>query len=328
MFSARARFRVSTQVRTAVCGLAFGASLLTATSPSATADVACDDAYASSEFGGTKVSQTYSSTFDTSAALHWLDKPYTPQGLAAWPNWDGSGEDLLVVSAHHVDENANASLIYGMTPGGEHRGAAYIGVGAHAGAAKVYGDWLYVQHSQSTLRRYPLSAVRASFEEPGTTSIGSGEAVAVTGVSSFDIDGGYLYGATFNDSARDVMRRWKINPDTGDLTLDTVWGPLQVPMKTQGLQVHNDRYIFSTSYGRTNRGNVYVVERGYGEGDDFTSKPYACFRSVAMIQDLVDLNGTTYLGNESGSEEFADGRIHNIRNLHVANTASLRGVIG
>lgn len=300
---------------------------LTSSAHAAAAQCSTDET--SSEFGGAKVSATYGAYFNRGGAQHWLDQPYTPQGLGAWPNWRGGTEDVLVVGMHHENENDNKSLIYAVTPGGTHRGAAYLPVGAHAGGVKIYGKWLYVQQNTSTIRRYLLSTVRDSFLSPGVQSLGNGTALSVTGVSSFDIDGGYLYGAKFNKDSRDVMRRYKIT-STGGLSRDWGWGPLQVPKKTQGLLVLSNTYIFSTSYGRNARGNVYVVRRGYTKSQEFTDVRYRCFQSVAMIQELTGMNGTTYLLNESGAQEFDDWwdqPIHKIRHLHVANTESLRNMV-
>ena len=289
----------------------------------------CDTDESSTEFGGAAVSAAYGRYFDAGAAQHWLDRPYTPQGIGAWPSWRGGSEDLLVVSMHHENEDENASLIYGMTPGGTHRGAAYLPVGAHAGGVKIHGSWLYVQQNTYTIRRYPLSAVRDSFLSDGVQSLGNGTSLTVTGVSTFDIDGGYLYGATFNKDARDVMRRYRIT-STGGLDLDEDWGPIQVPKKTQGVLVLSNTWIFSTSYTRNARGNVYVVRRGYAKGEEFTSVNYRCFQSVAMIQELTGMNGKTYLLNESAAQEFDDWYdqpIHKIRHLHVADTETLRGLV-
>jgi len=66
--------------------------------------------------------------------------------------------------------------------------------------------------------------------------------------------------------------------------------------------------------------------RGYTKEQEFTEVPYRCFQSVAMTQELVGFHGNTYLLNESGAAEYAGG-IHDIRHLHVANTAELRSLV-
>jgi anti-anti-sigma factor len=68
--------------------------------------------------------------------------------------------------------------------------------------------------------------------------------------------------------------------------LTTVPGGYEIPSKTQGVAVTASRFIVSTSYGRTNRGNLYVVF-------------------------------------ESGSYEYRAGARNPITRLHKAATSSL-----
>jgi hypothetical protein len=248
-----------------------------------------------------------------------------------WEDWNGGTEDLFLVGMHHEDENDHASLVYGVTPGGTVRGAAYLPKGAHVGGLKTYRGWLYVQQDTSTIRRYSLAAVRSSFRSAGIQSLGGGTSLRVSGVSFFDIYGGKLYGGLFDEDSRNVMRRYTIT-STGGLSLDTSWGPLQVPMKSQGLLVQNDTYVFSTSSGRNNRSNIYVVRRGYTKTQSIESVRYRCFRAPVLSQELVDYAGRAYLSFEGGADYFdgawpwttADNRI---KNLHWASTSTLRGLV-
>lgn len=289
----------------------------------------CATDQTSSEFGGAKVSATYGAYFNASTPAAAYLSTYVPQGLGVWENWRGgtSTEDLFLVGMHHEVENSNRSRLYGMTSGGTVRGYANLPVGSHAGGVKVHNGWVYVQHDNSRILRYPVSRIRQAFTDSTKRDLGWGTATnTVTDVSFFDIDGGYLYGGYHNPTARGHMFRYRILSD-GNLVQDMAWGPIQIPTKAQGLLVLSNTWIFSTSRFRDYRGNVYVVRRGYGRGEEFTSVRYRCFQSVAMIQELVGWNGRTYLLNESGADTFADGRIHNIRHLHVANTESLRGMV-
>lgn len=297
----------------------------------------CEEDTSSSEFGGAKISQTYSDLFSKGAPTNRYLDSFTPQGLGVWENWRGgsSTEDLLLVGMHYFDdpategddEQTHRSRLYGMTTSGTVRGFATLPIAAHTGGVKVHGGWVYVQKSQTEILRYSVERVREAFTNPSKRKLGPGRNTApVVGASFFDIDGGYLYAGRHDENQRGEMRRYAIGRD-GDLTLDTRWGPLEIPTKAQGVLVMDDTFVFSTSLGRGNRGNVYVVRRSYGVGEEFTRAPYRCFQSVAMIQELVSFNGVTYLLNESGSAEFADGRIHNIRNLHVASTERLRSLV-
>lgn len=293
------------------------------------AEAQCSTDQSSTEFGGAAISRTYADLFDKSTPAASFLADFVPQGLGVWQNWRGgsSTEDLFLVGMHHENENDNRSLLYGMTLGGTVRGYARLPVGSHAGGVKVYNGWVYVQHDNSRILRYPVSRIRQAFTDSTKRNLGWGTATnTVTDVSFFDIDGGYLYGGYHNPTGRGHMFRYRIMGD-GNLVQDHGYGPIQIPMKAQGLLVLRDTWIFSTSLYRDHRGNVYVIRRGYPARTDFTTVRYRCFQSVAMIEELVGFNGRTYLLNESGADKFADGRIHNIRNLHVASTAALRALV-
>ncbi len=326
----RARIAAGVVGALALAGATVVASPQSGLTESASAAAAvCSTDQTSTEFGGAKVSATYGAYFNTSTPAASYLTDFVPQGLGVWENWRGgtSTEDLFLVGMHHENENANRSLLYGMTLGGTVRGYARLPVGSHAGGVKVNGNWVYVQHDNDTILRYPLSRIRQAFTDSTKRNLDWGTPTnTVTDVSFFDIDGGYLYGGYHNPSARGHMYRYKILAD-GNLVQDMAWGPIQIPTKAQGLLVLSNTWVFSTSLYRNYRGNVYVVRRGYSRGQEFTSVKYRCFQSVAMIQELVGFNGKTYLLNESGADTFASGRIHNIRNLHVANTESLRSLV-
>ncbi|WP_353951492.1 hypothetical protein V6K52_17945 [Knoellia sp. S7-12] len=346
--------RVRARVAAAVLGtLALTGAMLVATPQSgltsqASADkpekpripAVCDEDETSDSFGGAKVSAAYDLYFDQSQTStdHFLDN-YTPQGLGMWENWRGGPgtEDLFLVGMHYSDdpdteeneEETNRGLLYGMDAAGNVQGYAMLPEGSHAGGVKVHKGWVYVQKNNKRILRYPVERIREAFTDSSRRELGGGTPTAsVTDVSFFDIDGGYLYGGFHNKikDRRGRMFRYEIQPD-GDLIQDTQWGPIEIPTKAQGVLVLSDTWIFSTSRFRDYRGNIYVVRRGYESGEEFTSVKYKCFQSVAMTQELVGHNGTTYLLNESGAAEFEDGRIDDIRNLHVANTETLRSLV-
>lgn len=313
----------------ALTGATFVAPPQSGITSRADAAAVCETDQSSTEFGGAAISQTYANLFNTSTPAASYLTDFVPQGLGMWENWAGgsSTEDLFLVGMHHENENDNRSLLYGMTTGGTVRGYARLPVGSHAGGVKVYNGWVYVQHDNSRILRYPVSRIRQAFTDSSTRDLDWGTATnTVSDVSFFDIDGGYLYGGYHNPTARGHMFRYQIMSD-GNLVQDMAYGPIQIPMKAQGLLVLSNTWIFSTSLGRDNRGNVYVIRRGYPAGADFTTVRYRCFQSVAMIQEFVGFNGRTYLLNESGADAFAVGRIHNIRNLHVADTEALRSLV-
>ncbi len=98
-------------------------------------------------------------------------------------------------------------------------------------------------------------------------------------------------------------------------------------MKTQGLAVLEDYFVYSTSYGRTNRSNLYVVRRGYTQLDEANKDDMLkCFRAPTMSEGVTLSQGKIYVVYESGAAKYANGtpkpdRI--IKHLHVASKSDL-----
>jgi len=328
---ARRALGVAASVAVVAAGLVAAPQEVIRTLPSASAAAVCSEASGGTKFyPGDDSSRRYNTTFHQGTSINHYLKDYIPQGLGVWNNWNGGTEDLFLVGMHHRDENAHLSLVYGIsTSTGAFRGSAYLPKGAHAGSLRTYKGWMYVQQNTGVLRRYNLSSVRSSFRSRGIQSLGNGRSQAVTGVSFFDIDGGYLYGGKFNEDGRDVMRRYRIS-SAGNLTRDTSWGPVQVPKKAQGLLVLSNTYVFSSSSGRNNHSNIYVIRRGYKT--NFESVRFTCFEAPVLSEGLVGFGSRTYLSFEGGADYF-DGNFpwttadNKIKNLHWASTEALRGMV-
>src|SRR6185312_4753929 len=78
-------------------------------------------------YPGPSASATYDSTFHSSVAIPagLLSGRYVPQGLAYWNNWNGTSEDILLISAYH-DGNGDktpdgSSAIFGVVLSGARR---------------------------------------------------------------------------------------------------------------------------------------------------------------------------------------------------------------
>ena len=96
------------------------------------------------------------------------------------------------------------------------------------------------------------------------------------------------------------MRRYSVRPD-GDL--DQTSNDIQVPKKTQGLAVLDNYFVFSTSQGRHNRSNVYVVKRGYSKlTTSYKNKNLRCVRIPTMSEGVTVSNGRIYQLFESGAD--------------------------
>jgi glutamine cyclotransferase len=102
-------------------------------------------------------------------------------------------------------------------------------------------------------------------------------------------------------------------------TVNKAW---EVPTKTQGLLVTGSHFVFSTSYGRDKRSNLYVVRRGQ---PDLDKAKLSCFRAPSMSEGITEYGGRAYLVFESGSHVYrSDPKTLNvISRLHKATISSL-----
>lgn len=296
----------------------------------AQAAIKCSTATGGKKFyPGKDSSRVYNRTFGPGPSIdHWL-KDYVPQGLALWPDWKGK-QDVFLVSMHHRNEKKNHSLLYAMTPGGKRLGTVKLPKDAHAGSVKVYGKWMYVQQDRGMIRRYNLGEVRRKLSAAGAPKLEHNVPIRIgtQRVSFFDIYRGYLYAGYHNAGSRDWMQRYKIT--AGGLIRDKKWGRVQVPKKTQGVFVSDDTYIFSTSAGRENRSNIYVVRRGYNK--NIENVRYRCFRAPVLSQDLERYNGEIYLLFEGGADQFDafgwwNDSENKIKRLHKTSAATLRNMV-
>jgi hypothetical protein len=101
-----------------------------------------------------------------------------------------------------------------------------------------------------------------------------------------------------------------------------------VPRKTQGLVVTEDLFIYSTSHGRNNRSNIYVVRRGEGSSDLDTARMF-CFRSPSMSEGLTVYGNDIYVAYESGAAYYSqasDKPDNIIEDLHKAPLSKLESL--
>jgi len=292
---------------------ALAAGLTVATSPLAAhrADAAISCSTSASGNGpfypGPDASKAYDARFSQSFGLPDLST-HTPQGVAIWRNWDGKKHDIFLLVSYHSGQHAR---IYGITPSGGSVGALEI-ADTHAGGIAVVGNWVYVENNSTSIRKYRTSDIRTGLNHRrGYLYVKSvGTPRKVYGASFLTAYGSYIFSGKFNENGRDKMYAYKVNSN-GSLT--TQAGAIQVPTKTQGVAVLSDRYIFSTSYGRGNRGNIYVVKRGYKSLD---SAKLSCFRSPSMNEGAVAYGSYVYVVYESGSYEYRSGARNPITHAH------------
>ncbi len=131
------------------------------------------------EYPGPSASTAYDDTFNPSQPVPagLLADRYDPQGLVTFSNWNGTSEDVLLISAYH-DANGNkvpdgSSGIFGVVINGKRAG---LGLGrmlvpnGHVGGIGVYQGFLYVG-TESTSR--PTSSARSATRSRAPTPAGS-----------------------------------------------------------------------------------------------------------------------------------------------------------
>ncbi|WP_410789066.1 hypothetical protein [Kribbella sp. C-35] len=297
------------------------AAALTSTLP-AQAAISCDTSTSggSTFYDGPSASYKYDARFSNSASIPNLTT-HTPQGAGTWYNWDGSGKNLILIAAYR--EGAD-SQIYGIDPStGSTVGVVAIAE-SHVGGITVSKGWAFVAGQGSSIRKYRLTELRDALKAAGTPYLAQvGTARDVAGSSFIGSYGDSLFSGTFNETGRGTMYEYKIADDG---TLTTLAGAWEVPTKTQGLTVTANHFIYSTSYGRGNRSNLYVVKRGQ---KDLDAAALSCFRAPSMTEGITEYNGTAYLVYESGSYLYASdpATLNVIPRMHKATISSLTSLV-
>lgn len=292
------------------------AATQTAQAAAATTAISCSTTVGGRDFyDGPSASKVYNDRFTASAAVPNLST-YTPQGIGTWWNWDGK-KNLLLVTAYR---SGARSQIIGIDPA-TNKTVGVVAIDAtHGGGITTSNGWAFVQGSTNGIRKYKLSTLKTAMKAAGTPYIKPvGAERKVYGASFLTSYGGYIWSGKFNDKGRDKMYQYKINSNGSLTTINKAW---EVPTKTQGLLVTGTHFVFSTSYGRTNRSNLYVVRRGQPDLDKAKLK---CFRAPSMSEGITEYGGRAYLVFESGSHLYAgDPKTLNvIKNLHKATISSL-----
>jgi hypothetical protein len=297
------------------------AATLTAALP-ANAAISCDTATSggSTFYDGPSASYKYDARFSSSASIPNLST-HTPQGAGTWYNWDATGKNLLLVASYRDGAD---SQIYGIDPStGSTVGVVAIAE-SHVGGITVSKGWAFVSGQGSSIRKYRLTALRDALKAAGTpylTQVGTARDVAASSfIGSY---GDSLFSGSFNADGRGVMYEYKIADDG---TLTTIAGAWEVPTKTQGLTVTANHFIYSTSYGRTNRSNIYVVKRGQ---KDLDAAALSCFRAPSMTEGITEYNGTAYLVYESASHLYGSDptTLNVIPRMHKASISSLTSLV-
>ncbi|GHH64234.1 hypothetical protein [Promicromonospora soli] len=314
----------------AVAGVAAMATTATVVAPQEVVPTLATASAITCQSGGDEwASPTYENNFTGRIdGDHYLTS-YVPQSVTTWHDWNGGTADVFLVAMYHAD--GGNSLVYAMTPDGNVVGGFKIKE-THAGGIAVRGSYIYITDADNTkVRRYSKTSVRNAVAQriasaarmPYVTYYGTLQSLGYAASFMYVYDG-RLYAGKFNSSSRDWMYRYEFGTD-GRLSRDTDWARRQVPLKTQGLVVQQDRYFFSTSWGRGIRSNVYVTTRDYTTNFE-TQARSRCFHAPPMAEGMAVYQGKVYLLFESGASEY-DGSEWRTKKLHVASVSGLASLV-
>jgi hypothetical protein len=298
-------------------GLA-AATLLPLAAAPAVAVTTCDGTAGNDDFyNGPSASQVYDDTFSAGPPIPGLPD-YVPQGLVAWPNWDGNGTTILLLGAYR---EGHRSKIFGINPGtGRLIGDFYVAE-AHLGGLAVANGWLFGQHKQGNadgeVRKYRLSDVRKKLLASGTPYLAmSGTTQNVYSAEFMTSYNGYVWSGHYRSGGSDKMYQYKVS-SSGRLTaLGSSW---KVPPKTQGVLVTGNRFVFSSSEGTGGAGKLWVVAKSR----NYQTAAGRCFRSPSMSEGIAAVGGSAYLAFEGASGKYDQDARNEISRLHKAPLSEL-----
>jgi hypothetical protein len=282
----------------------------------------CEDMPSHDEtYPGPSASQTYDHTFFQLGAdkhpIPYLEEKFTPQGLAHWANWNGRGDDLLLVTAYKRDQR---SRIYGIAADtGKTVGTVDIDED-HVGGIVVLRDWAFVSGKRvanphgdefRTIRKYDLGELRSKLKEEGRPYLGQDFPANDVKRSAFlGTDGSILYAGEYDKKNRTPMDAYAVRDDGSLRELDR---NIEVPKATQGMTVVDKGFLYSVSSDHDDglRSYLYLADR-----DSMDYEPILCFRAPSMSEGLATYGDRTYLLFESGSAKFTK-QVNKIKHLHV-----------
>jgi hypothetical protein len=287
----------------------------------ASAAITCETATSggSTWYPGPSASNRYDDQFWPGPAVPLLIS-YTPQGMATWTNWDGSGHDVLLLGAYGSADSA----ITAIDPStGSWVNTAFIKL-THASGLAIAGSWLLVSDS-TKVERYPLASIRDRLLNGGARLSPSGTQTLAAPASFMTNYAGYIYAGDFQETSRGTMHKYPVDSSG---VLSSSIASWQAPTKAQGVVIYPNRFIFSTSYGRTNRSNVYVVDSNSYSSSLDTAK-LKCFRAPSLAEGMTSWGGRAYLAYEGGGPVYSQDptTLNKIKNLHYAYLSTLAALV-
>jgi hypothetical protein len=234
---------------------------------------------------------------------------HVPQGLATYSNYEGK-RDMLLLASYEPPEGS--ALVIGIDPiTGVALGAVKID-SFHAGGIAVFEElgWAFVSGpklgGEPSISRFALKDLEAQIKQPDSLKdpehLPPRDTVVFPTSSAITSHGptNTLWVAHHNPKDNGYMLSYKVHED-GRLVQEP--GKWEIPKKVQGVVVTKDSFIFSTSLGRNNRSNIYVVRREDGHFSLADSK-LQCFRAPSMTEGIAVYGDNLLLVFESAADKY------------------------
>lgn len=277
-------------------------------------------------YPGNAASAVYESLFAKGFSIPHLST-HVPQGIATWENWNGKGQDILVIGMYRkVGESQKNSYLVAMDPeSGEHIGTVEVS-GGHLGGIAIAGEYLFGQDQDlptpksEPVRRYRLSKLEDTFEEAQRK--GTRPYLGREKGLQFLRGAGYMYSyddevwaGHYNDDHVDKVYRYRVD-SKGKLVQNG--SGYEAPPRTQGILVTADRLIFSVGNGE-GLGKIVVATRHH----ELSDARQRCFAAPSMSENFARVGNRVFLVYEAGSYRYP-GATNRIENVHVVDLSELR----
>jgi len=293
--------------------------------PKVAPPIVCDPARpAAKSFYGSAASAIYDAVFQRSFATPDLSAGYTPQGMTAWQQPDGSS--LIVLGEFR---NGHNSRLVALDPGSGRTYGTVEVAPSHLGGIAIVGNWLFAQDKPreggEQVRKYAMSSLAAAFAASHASGGRTMPFVARTGAlqnvyyaSFLTSYGGSLWAGHHGIDAS-KMFEYRVDPNG---TLHQVGGGYQVPKFTDGVVVTEDRFIFvSHAPAGTSRGfGTMTVAVRSANLSDF---PRRCFAMPNLGEGATLVDGIVYTVFESGTPKSHPASANRIPYLHRADYSAL-----
>lgn len=283
-------------------------------------------ATAGSFYEGPTASRTYDATWKKAFPIPHLDA-YVPQGMTTWENWDGTGQDLLLIGLYRGPKEAGEqSLIAAVDPRDGRQVASVRVRNAHLGGIAVVGDFLFTQDGASKvrekIRRYKIGSLRDAVRESNRTGDMPFLAMLkdkqeVHGADFMTVHDGKLWAGRYKEHLADRMYEYRVDAE-GRLT--PTGGAWPIPPRTQGALVTDTTFVFNSS-NHTQPGVMVVTEKSRS-----ASRRTVCFASPSMGEGMALVGDRAFNLFEGGSYKYPKA-VNRITDLHEASMRSLESLV-